>query len=1198
MTALPQLRVRTEFSFRSGGSWGGVAAFGGVARIAARLAEIGAPGAGIVDGSTWGLTRWAAGLAKCGQAPFFGVELGVPMGDGRRPTAWALASDPRALTRLSTAARREGADPLALFREATGVLRFAGTALSDPATFDYIDVNPASPLATRRALRLAAGTGKPLVVTSDNAYPALSDRAAFLALGGRESTTPQHLLSIDELRAALPLSAAQFDEAVGNTIAAAARCATELPKAPLIKVKGDLRAEVEKGRQYRLAAGHIRAWTPEHEARVAHELRLIEEKAFESYFLVVADLITWAKARMLVGPGRGSSAGSLVCYLLRITEVDPLVHSLLFERFIDVTRADLPDIDIDFNDQKRELVFGYLREKYGAEHVARIGNVITLKPKSVLAEVGKRLGIPKHETFAVANVLQELSSGDSRYGKGLEDAMNNTAPGREFAEAFPAAKVMFEVENHAWHTGVHAAGVIVCNEPIADFATVGRDGVAHIDKPAAETLNLLKIDALGLRTLGVIEDAGVVTGEELYALTLDDPEVFRVFNERKFGGIFQFEGPAQRSVSSQIDVNSFQRLDHITALARPGPLGGGAANHYIFRAAGTEPVEFRHPSMEPYLGPTMGTILYQEQVMRIGADIGRMSWKEVTLMRKAMSGRKGEEFFNQLKASFLKGAQENGLDEGAAEGIWHEINTFGAWGMNKCVKFDTRVKLAHPNQSQERAPTIEQLYIQYKESPSAWIRQRRSMPVLLCVGPDGVARPRMAQDIHKNGPKTCVRLEFDDGSFVECTEDHRFIIDGAWKAALQSRIGSEFSVVERDTSSTSTVYLPGVGKGWRKGRTGAGKYDKLGGKKQFSDQFRSEHEDVPCEDCGAVEARMEGHHNDFCGGLDRPSDMAWLCCSCHKLRHIQNGTRRAPYARGHLPAPPKTLVRYIPIGVHETYDIEMPAPDHNYVLASGIITHNSHTVSYAIISYWCGWMKRYHPLEYAAACLRSAKDEDQAYEILRELVAEGTSYVAFDIDRSRETWAVIDGRLLGGFQNVAGIGPVKSRTLVEKRDAGRLTEKERAKILASEVALADLRPAHSIWGHLYDDPSIVNVHGGEIEEFANLPDHKKWESAVVIGQVKGMKRRDRNEAVLVKRRNGERFHGQPLFLDIYVVDDSISKPATARIGERMWGKVGQKLADRLVADKDWLLMRGRWLKQFNILLVEKVICLSRPEVIE
>jgi len=941
LIGFPQLRIRTEFSFRDGR---GAAAFGPLPATLARLTAIWCPAAGMVDVSAWGHTRWAAAGPKSGVEPLFGVELGVPTPDGRRPTAWALAgSSSRELYRLSTAARAKDADRTELFRAAAGkLLRFAGSALTDPECFDYVDVNPSSARSALAAVRLADRTGKPLVLTSDNAFPAPEHKNAFLAIGGRESVTPQYILTLEELWDAMcrVIGRDAFDAAAENTRNAAGRACRRLDTAPIISVPGDLRAEVERGKAERLAAGHLSEWTDVHEARIQRELELIELKRYESYFLMVADLVRWAKTQMLVGPGRGSSAGSLVCYLLRITEVNPLLHDLLFERFIDVTRNDLPDIDIDFSDTKRDGVFTYLERKYGRAHVARLGNIVTLKPRSAIAEVGKRLGIPSSDTFDLANVLIEHSSGDSRYGKGLEDTIEGTAPGRAFIAKHPAARVMTEIEGHAWHTGIHAAGVVVCNDPISDFATVGEDGVAHIDKPAAEALGLLKIDALGLRTLGVIEDSGVVTAEELYGLTLDDPEVFQIFNEKKFSGIFQFEGATQRGVSAQIHIDSFRRIDHVTALARPGPLGGGAAHRYIARARGDERVTFRHESMAPYLGVTMGVILYQEQVMRIVRELGQFSWEATTIIRKAMSGRKGKEYFDARGAEFVEGAAKVGVSASDAAAIWDEVNNFGAWGMNQ-----------------------------------------------------------------------------------------------------------------------------------------------------------------------------------------------------------------------------------------------------------------AHTASYGIISYWCAWMKRYHPLEYAAACLRGAKDDEQATEVLREMVAEGVKYIAFDVDRSEATWSVKDGELIGGFQNVRGIGPIMAAKYVHDRAAGALTDAHRAKIAKLPVHFTDLRPAHTLWGEYYVRPEAFGING-RVEEFAALPEHGRNDSAACIGLVKKRVRRDRNEAILIKRRNGEQFKGQPLFLDVYVVDDSTSKPVIARIGEKLWESVGVHAANNLRDDEDWLLMRGRWLKEFNMLLVTRMRCLTRPEALE
>jgi DNA polymerase III alpha subunit len=677
---IPQLRCRTEFSFRNGGR--DIATFAPVTRMGGRLAELECPAAGIVDGGTWGHVKWAKEMSKRGVTPLFGTELTLARPDGRKPKAWALAAETKAFYRFSTAARREGADVETLFASSPGLVRFSGSALEDPECFDYIDLNPASPVSQAAALALHRRTGKPLVVTSDNSYASESDYPAFMAISGRSKVTPSHLLDVEELRRAIPLlDDDQFHLALMNTCEAAERCATTLPTAPMIHFPGDLERAAREGAMERVRKGHIERWDPLYELRLERELTAIAEKGFESYFFVVSDLIQWAKTKMLVGPGRGSSAGSLVCYCLGITEVDPLPHGLLFERFIDLTRKDLPDIDIDFS--RQHLCFEYLGEKYGQANVARIGNVNTMKPRTVMGRIGEVFDIPSREVFDLLNVLIEYSSGDSRYGHALEDTLKLTDTGRRFLERHPEAALMGEIENHATHTGIHAAGVIVSNVRVDEYCTVTEEGVAQIDKPDSEYLNLLKIDALGLTTLTVIEDAGVTTNDELYALKFNDPKVFEIMNQGKFTGIFQFEGQAQRRVAVQIHYDSLQSIDHVTALARPGPLGGGATNKYIERASGRMEVSTSHPRLSEMLADTYGVVLYQEQVMRIVREIGKFSWEQTTVVRKAMSGRKGKEFFDRQGEDFIKGAAQDGIGPEDARAIWDEICSFGAWGMNK-----------------------------------------------------------------------------------------------------------------------------------------------------------------------------------------------------------------------------------------------------------------------------------------------------------------------------------------------------------------------------------------------------------------------------------------------------------------------------------------------------------------------------------
>jgi hypothetical protein len=239
-------------------------------------------------------------------------------------------------------------------------------------------------------------------------------------------------------------------------------------------------------------------------------------------------------------------------------------------------------------------------------------------------------------------------------------------------------------------------------------------------------------------------------------------------------------------------------------------------------------------------------------------------------------------------------------------------------------------------------------------------------------------------------------------------------------------------------------------------------------------------------------------------------------------------------------------------------------------------------------------MKRYHPLEYAAACLCNAKDDEQVVEILRELSAEGVGFVPFDPELSERNWAAKAGRLVGGFTNLAGIGPAKAEYYVQKRASQGLDAKDLEKLGKCTVKNQDLRPAHTLWGNAYADPSVFNV-AGKIKQFSELED---WENSVVICKVVRKERRDENETVRLARRGGVRKEGLALFLDVFVVDDSVSKPVVLRIKPVMWHAIGEKLADRAIDGKDWFLVRGKWLAQFSMITATKVRCLTNPTMFD
>jgi DNA polymerase III alpha subunit len=693
------LRIRTEFSFRR--------AFGKIDTV---IAVAGGTSLAITDSGTWGHVLFAKACKKAGVRPIFGAEVAV-VGDARTREKQGAASIAllarnddglRELYHLVTRANSAECfyyTPRLDYRDINGasenlyILAGPGTVI-DRLTVRpnvYLNLNPTNASWNRRAMMLPTFQK---VVTCDNHFPQPDDGPAYEILAQRDKisrTTPMHILSEDELRLAVPEA---DDDCFANTERIAADCDAHLPVAENVKVdlglslydqciagarrRGLTVVDPDEGKPY------LEDQT--YQARMERELDMIAQKKFEDYFNLISDMVRWAKTKMLVGPARGSSAGSLVCYLLAITDVDPLVHDLMFERFIDITRADLPDVDIDFQDTRRDMVIEYLRERYGEERVGRIGTVARLKAKSCLGDVGKELGIPPWEMRDVQDAVIERSTGDARAQFAVADALETLEVGRKLVEKYPALVIAGKLEHHAQHTGKHAAGVIVAQHPVINYCSLDNSGAAQIDKKDAEALNMLKIDALGLRTLSILQDCLDQIGKTrdwLITYPLDDVEAFEILNAERYSGIFQFEGYALQSLCRQMKVKCFDDLQVIGALARPGPLHCGAATDFITRRTGHGDIVHLHPLAEPVTRSTYGIVIYQEQVMAIGRLVGKLSWEDVSELRKAMSKSLGEEFFNTYWERFKAGAHENGIGEAEARRIWDRMCTFGSWAFNK-----------------------------------------------------------------------------------------------------------------------------------------------------------------------------------------------------------------------------------------------------------------------------------------------------------------------------------------------------------------------------------------------------------------------------------------------------------------------------------------------------------------------------------
>ncbi len=426
--------------------------------------------------------------------------------------------------------------------------------------------------------------------------------------------------------------------------------------------------------------------------RLRVEIDIIVGMGFPAYLLIVAEFINWSKDNEIpVGPGRGSAAGSLVAYAMRITDIDPIRFDLLFERFLNPARVSMPDIDVDFCQDRREEAIAHVRDKYGTELVSQIITYGTLKAKAAVRDVARVLGLNFPEADRIAKLIPDA------LGTTLSDALDQVDMLRDLRDGDPKVRRVIDlamrVEGMNRQTGVHAAGVVIGDQPLVKYAPLYREGpeggpVVQYDMKSAEGIGLIKFDFLGLKTLDQIRDAikavqrnhGVLI--DMSKIPFDDPKTFTLLQDGDALGIFQLESSGMRDLLTRLKPTVLDDIVALVALYRPGPLSSGMTDDFVDRKHGRKKVEYPLPMLEPILISTYGTIVYQEQVMQIAQVMAGYSLGEADLLRRAMGKKKKEEMDKQ-KARFVSGSIANGIDERKAVDIFELLAKFAAYGFNK-----------------------------------------------------------------------------------------------------------------------------------------------------------------------------------------------------------------------------------------------------------------------------------------------------------------------------------------------------------------------------------------------------------------------------------------------------------------------------------------------------------------------------------
>ncbi len=554
----------------------------------------------------------------------------------------------------------------------------------------------------RALVQISERTGIPLVATNDSHYLAREDAPmhdVLLCVQTGKTVDDQDrmrfqgneffLKSPSEMNSLFP----DYPEAVENTLIIAEQCNVEFDFSqthlPYYQIPEgyDYNAYLKKI-CYDGLKKRFHEITPELEDRLDYELGVISEMGYASYFLIVWDFVKYAHENsILVGPGRGSAAGSLVAYCLYITDIDPLKYGLLFERFLNPERVSMPDIDIDFCYELREKVIDYVVEKYGEDQVAQIITFGTMAARAAVRDVGRALNIPYPEVDRIAKMIPfepGMTIEKALRNDDLKDLTKNDASIKKLLT------ISRSLEGLPRHASTHAAGVVISKEPLVTYVplqkTADAGNVTQFPMGTLEELGLLKMDFLGLRTLTVMQEAIDMversTGRKIHfaEMPLDDPKTYELLSRGNTAGIFQLESAGMRNILKELKPNKFEDIIAVVALYRPGPME--QIPTFIESKHGKKPISYLHPRLEPILKETYGVMVYQEQIMQVAAEMAGFTLGQADLLRRAI-GKKKMEILTEQREIFVKGCVENGFSKDLANELYDLIVKFASYGFNK-----------------------------------------------------------------------------------------------------------------------------------------------------------------------------------------------------------------------------------------------------------------------------------------------------------------------------------------------------------------------------------------------------------------------------------------------------------------------------------------------------------------------------------
>lgn len=817
----------------------------------------------------------------------------------------------------------------------------------------------------------------------------------------------------------------------------------------------------------------------ESQERMVTELQVIKQ-GFIDYFLILWDICNWCRQNGIqVGPGRGSAGGSIVSYLLGITDINPLDFNLLFERFLNESRikSELPDIDIDFASDRRDEVIDYMRSKYGEEYVCRVGTYNTLQLKGALQELERYYGnnTPGTPISLLTKEINtdERNSGVTTWGGLIREGIQSKRFKKYIENNYEVVRDCKHVLGCIKSISIHPCATIIMPKLVREEdgvkldlfkqIPVRQDGdtiVSEWEGNLLADIGYLKEDILSTKQMAkfghILSLIKENTGRDIDVsqIPLDDEDVLELFRKGNNQDVFHFGSPGLTEYLKILKPYSVEDLIAAISLYRPGVMASGTHMKFVKLKNGEEEVEYEHPLLEEVTQNTLGLYIYQEQIMKIAQVLGGFSLVEADGVRKAM-GKMDKKKMDEYKVHFVQNAQKNNCSEENALRIWNKMEVFSGYGFNKCISGSERIYRVGLNKSGSSTfnPTIGEMY--RIKNDKGYARSVGKLPLHYSYNYKGYGSgfslnennlliKNKIVDIRYEGRRELFRITLEDGKTIDTTDNHKYPTQRG-EVILSELSTADFLFINTGYKQEDTTYRF-TNKGSQNSRyhSESSQEDfELNSKKGvsgFTEKGETSYKKLQnyikkdyCEICREVDERLEIHHKDTNHGNNEPENLLTVCCSCHKKEHYKLG--RTKMGEKGLQTELVKIRSIESIGFEEVYDVEMDSPYNTFVTQNGVVTCNSHATAYSVIGYQCNWLKYYFPLEFWTIALEFA-DKDNVPMMVAEINSLGSIKVkAPDINQSERKFysSKEDRAIYWNFGQIAYMGEASVEALINDR---------------------------------------------------------------------------------------------------------------------------------------------------------------------